>query len=179
MRPAALGLLCMATLALAGCKRHDMYSQGKSSYWDRSRFFPNGQSMRKPADGAVPVQETDPDVPPPPAITAALLTRGGQRYDIFCAPCHGRTGDGDGMIVQRGFPHPPSFNADRLRQAKAGHFYDVITNGYGVMYSYGDRVASADRWAVIAYIRALQRSQGTPVAALTPEDRAALDQVKP
>lgn len=178
-RTPVLAAACLGMLALASCKRHDMYSQGKSTYWDRSRFFPDGKSMRKPPEGAVPVRETDPDVPQPAAATPALLARGEQRYNIFCAPCHGRTGDGDGMIVQRGFPHPPSFNTDRLRQANAAHFYDVITNGYGVMYSYGERVPSADRWAVIAYVRALQRSQGTPVAALTPEDRTGLDRNGP
>ena len=175
------GVLVLATcgLALAGCKRHDMYAQERSGTWDRSRFFPNGLSMRPPAPGAVPVREDDPDAPQPARITQAMLARGAQRFDIFCTPCHGRTGDGDGMIVQRGFPHPPSFNSDRLRMAKAAHFYDVITNGYGVMYSYASRVPSADRWAVIAYVRALQRSQGTAAAALTADDRAALAQVAP
>lgn len=172
-------LLLLPALALlpAGCKRHDMYSQGKAKTWDASRFFPNQQSMRLPPEGAVPVEEANPDVTQPPAATQAMLERGEQRFNIFCAPCHARSGDGDGMIVQRGFPHPPSFNGDRLRQASAQHLYDVITNGYGVMYSYGERVTSTDRWAVIAYIRALQRSQGTPVSALTAQDHAALDAV--
>lgn len=176
-----LGLLLLPMLALlpAGCKRHDMYSQGKAKTWDASTFFPNQQSMRKPPDGAVPVEEANPDVAQPPVATQAMLERGEQRFNIFCAPCHARSGEGDGMIVQRGFPHPPSFNSDRLRQASAQHFYDVITNGYGVMYSYGERVTSADRWAVIAYVRALQRSQGTLEAALTPQDHAALDAVAP
>ena len=172
-------LLAMCGLGLAGCKRHDMYAQGRSQTWDRSRFFPNGLSMRPPAPGAVPVQEDDPDVPQPAVATEAMLARGEQRFDIFCTPCHGRTGDGNGMIVQRGFPRPPSFHTDRLRDAKAAHFYDVITNGYGVMYSYASRVPSADRWAVIAYVRALQRSQGMPAASLTDDDRAALAEVAP
>ena len=167
-------LLASCVVALAGCKRHDMYTQDRSQTWDRSRFFPDGLSMRPPAPGTVPVQEDDPDVPQPAVVTEAMLARGAERFDIFCTPCHGRTGDGNGMIVQRGFPHPPSFHNDRLREAKAAHFYDVITNGYGVMYSYASRVPSADRWAVIAYVRALQRSQGTPAASLTADDRAAL-----
>ena len=166
-------------LGLAGCKRHDMYSQDRSSYWDASRFFPQGLSMRSPVSGSVPVREQEPDVPQPAAASPRMLARGAERYDIFCAPCHGLAGDGDGMIVQRGFPHPPSFNQDRLRQADAAHFYDVITHGYGVMYSYAERVPSADRWAVIAYIRALQRSQGTPVASLSDGDRAAIDRAPP
>ncbi|MGI4747114.1 MAG: c-type cytochrome [Janthinobacterium lividum] len=178
-RPCVRTALLLLALLPAGCKRHDMYSQGKAKTWDASKFFPNQQSMREPPDGAVPVEEANPDVAQPPSATQAMLERGEQRFNIFCAPCHARTGEGDGMIVQRGFPHPPSFNGDRLRQASAQHFYDVITNGYGVMYSYGERVTSADRWAVIAYIRALQRSQGTPEAALTRQDHAALDAVPP
>ncbi|WP_419730995.1 c-type cytochrome [Lichenicola sp.] len=174
-RISAIMLLPVLALLPSGCKRHDMYTQDKSSSWDASRFFPNQQSMRKAADGAVPVDETDPDVAHPPVATAAMLERGHERYNIFCAPCHAKTGEGDGMIVQRGFPHPPSFNSDRLRQAPAQHYYDVISNGYGVMYSYAERVPSDDRWAVIAYIRALQRSQGLPVAELTPQDHAGLD----
>lgn len=170
-------LLVLCGVALAGCKRRDMFSQGKTQTWDRSQFFPEGLGTRPPAPGAVPVREDDPDVAQPSVATEAMLARGAQRFDIFCAPCHGRTGDGDGMIVQRGFPRPPSFNTDRLRQAKAAHFYDVITNGYGVMYSYASRVPSADRWAVIAYVRALQRSQGTPAGSLTADDRAALAEV--
>ena len=132
-------LLASCVVALAGCKRHDMYTQDRSQTWDRSRFFPDGLSMRPPAPGTVPVQEDDPDVPQPAVVTEAMLARGAERFDIFCTPCHGRTGDGNGMIVQRGFPRPPSFNSDRLREAKAAHFYAVITNGYGVMYSYASR----------------------------------------
>ena len=94
-----------------------------------------------------------------PALTAALIERGHQRFDIYCSPCHGFLGKGDGMIVQRGFPAPPSFHIDRLRSAPTRHFYEVITNGWGVMYSYADRVADRDRWAIAAYIRALQESR--------------------
>jgi mono/diheme cytochrome c family protein len=108
-----------------------------------------------------------------PAITPALLARGRERFEVFCAPCHGFGGAGDGMIVQRGFPHPPDYNAARLRSAPARHFYDVITNGYGVMYSYATRVPPPDRWAIAAYIRALQLSRGTEVASV-PEAREYL-----
>ena len=94
----------------------------------------------------------------------ALLERGQQRFDIYCSPCHSRVGDGDGMIVQRGFPHPPSYFIDRLIKAPDQHFYDVITHGYGAMYSYADRVEPADRWAIIAYIRALQASASAGLA---------------
>jgi len=96
---------------------------------------------------------------PAPPVTAALLERGQERYRIYCTPCHAELGDGHGMIVQRGFPAPPSFHIERLRTAPPQYLYDVITQGRGVMYSFADRVAPQDRWAIVAYIRALQRSQ--------------------
>ena len=100
----------------------------------------------------------------PPPATPALLTRGQQRFGIYCSPCHGLAGDGDGMIVRRGFPAPPSFQEARLLAAPASHFYDVITRGYGAMYPYADRVDPQDRWAIIAYIRALQLQRHASVA---------------
>ena len=109
-------MLALCVVGLGGCKRHDMYSQGKIQTWDNRRFFPEGLATRPPAPGTVPVREDDPDVKQPKVVTEAMLARGAQRFDIFCSMCHGRTGDGDGMIVQRGFPHPPSFNSDRLRR---------------------------------------------------------------
>jgi mono/diheme cytochrome c family protein len=108
---------------------------------------------------------------PPPPLTLALLRRGRERFDIFCAPCHGFTGTGNGMIVQRGFPDPPSYLSEKLREAPIQHFYDVITNGYGVMFSYAARVPPPDRWAIIAYIRALQASATAQVADIPPEIR--------
>lgn len=167
--------LLLGLLALAACKREDMYVQGKSYSWDKSPFFAKQLSMLKPVPGTVARDELNLDVPQPATITAALVERGHERFDIFCTPCHGRTGDGNGMIVQRGFPHPPSFHSARLRQAKASLFYDTITHGHGAMYSYADRVPSADRWAVIAYIRALQLSQDAQVASLSVQDKARLD----
>ena len=104
------------------------------------------------------------DIPVP--ITAELLGRGQERYGIYCAVCHGADGYGQGMIVQRGFPAPPSFHTDRLREAPAGHFFDVMTRGYGVMYPYASRVTPEDRWAIVAYIRALQFSQHAPIATV-------------
>jgi len=92
-------------------------------------------------------------------LRKALLTRGRERFDIYCSVCHGRAGDGDGMIVRRGFRSPPSYHTERLRQAPAGHFYDVVTSGFGAMPSYASRIDVADRWAIVAYIRALQLSQ--------------------
>ena len=104
----------------------------------------------------------------------ALLERGQQRFDIYCAPCHSKVGDGHGMIVERGFPQPPSYYIARLRDAPNQHFYDVITHGYGAMYSYADRVAPEDRWAITAYIRALQASASAQIADVPPDKRQAL-----
>jgi mono/diheme cytochrome c family protein len=104
----------------------------------------------------------------PMPITRDTLTRGHERFEIYCAICHGSTGEGTGMIVQRGFPQPPSLHEPRLRDAPPGHFFDVITNGYGVMYSYAARVSPEDRWAIAAYIRALQLSQRAVVSDAEP-----------
>lgn len=102
----------------------------------------------------------------PIRVTREMLERGRERFDIYCAVCHGRTGEANGLIVQRGFPQPPSFHEQRLRDAPVGHFFDVMTNGYGVMYSYASRVTPEDRWAIVAYIRALQLSENaTPADA--------------
>lgn len=109
-----------------------------------------------------------------PPVTLALIERGQERFRIYCTPCHSELGDGQGMVVQRGFPPPPSYHVARLREAPVQHFYDVITDGYGAMYSYASRVQPADRWAIAAYIRALQRSQNASVADVAPDQRGAL-----
>lgn len=106
--------------------------------------------------------------------TRAALMRGRERFNIYCSPCHGTAGDGNGYITLRGFPHPPTYHSDRLRAAPDEHFFDVITHGYGVMYPYADRVAPDDRWAIIAYIRALQLSQHAPLSDVPTEERAKL-----
>jgi mono/diheme cytochrome c family protein len=111
----------------------------------------------------------------PLPVTAEVLDRGQQRFNVFCAPCHSRLGDGQGMIVKRGFRAPPSFHIDRLRTAPVGHFFDVITNGFGAMPDYAQQVSPRDRWAIIAYIRALQLSQNATVADVPPHKRAELD----
>jgi mono/diheme cytochrome c family protein len=107
-------------------------------------------------------------------VTLALIERGQERFRIFCTPCHSELGDGRGMIVQRGFPPPPSYHTDRLREVPVQHFYDVITNGYGAMNSIADRVQPEDRWAIAAYIRALQRSQHATIADVAADQRGAL-----
>ncbi|MCB9785372.1 MAG: cytochrome c [Deltaproteobacteria bacterium] len=113
--------------------------------------------------------------PIPLPVDAALLARGRQRFDAFCSPCHGRAGAGDGAVVERGFPAPPTFHQPRLRRVADGYIFDVITRGYGQMYSYASRLAPADRWAVVAYVRALQLSQHARLADLPPELRTRLE----
>jgi cytochrome c553 len=111
----------------------------------------------------------------PAPVTRAVIERGRERFEIYCTPCHGRTGEGHGMIVQRGFPVPPSYHIDRLRAAPVGHFFDVMTRGYGVMYSQASRVEPADRWAIAAYIRALQLSRHARLADVPSNQRAQLE----
>lgn len=111
-----------------------------------------------------------PSAPVRATATTATLARGRERFDIFCSPCHSIAGDGDGMVARRGFPHPPSFHIDRLRDAPDSHFYAVMTDGYGAMHSYATRVPPGDRLAIIAYIRALQLSQHAPLARLGKDD---------
>jgi cytochrome c len=156
--------LLMLPLVLVSCD--DMTHQAKEDAYADARVGPGPVPAQTVEHGSVPV------VPPP--VTMALLERGQGRFRIFCTPCHSELGDGHGMVVQRGFPSPPSYHTDRLRQAPVQHLYDVITNGYGAMYSFSYRLQPADRWAIAAYIRALQRSQNATVADLTPEQKAEL-----
>jgi cytochrome c553 len=109
-------------------------------------------------------------------VTRAVLDRGRSRYDIACVPCHGYTGDGDGLVVQRGFNPPPSYHSDRLRQAPVGHLFDVVSNGFGAMPSYASQLSVNDRWAIVAYIRALQLSQHATQDDLPPDARGQLEQ---
>ena len=117
-----------------------MVAQDKADTWDKNAFFADGSTMRQPVQGTVARDAPNEAVPQPAAITQALIERGHERFDIFCSPCHGLSGDGQGMIVKRGFPKPPDLAIERLRKAKAQYLYDVITRGHGVMYGYGDRV---------------------------------------
>ncbi len=135
-------------LPLTSCD--DMINQNSARPW-------SAEALKvQPSEQSVPTHEA-PDTAPP--LTLALLQRGQQRFRIDCTPCHSELGDGNGMVVQRGFPRPPSYHSDRLRQTPTQHFYDVITHGHGAMYSFANRVAPQDRWAIAAYIRALQLSQ--------------------
>lgn len=112
-------------------------------------------------------------------VTKVVLERGKERYEVYCAPCHGKTGAGDGMIVRRGFPLPPTYHQQRLREAPVGHFFDVITNGYGAMYPYAGKVEPEDRWAIIAYIRALQLSQNAKISDVPESERKNIGKPKP
>jgi mono/diheme cytochrome c family protein len=132
-----------------------------------------GLALPLDADGHTRVSGRGSHANPLP-VTKALLARGQQRFDIYCAPCHGRSGDGAGMIVLRGFPAPPSYHTDRMRNAPDTHFYRVISDGYGVMYPYADRITPHDRWAIVAYIRALQLSQHATRDQLDAQDIARL-----
>lgn len=169
------GLLgALACLALLGGCRQDMGDQPKAKPLAASDFFANGSSARPLLDNTVARGSLAADalaVPPdsnafPIPVDEALLQRGQERFNIFCEPCHGLQGDGNGMVAVRGMKHPPTYHQDRLRQAPNGHYYDVISNGFGAMYSYSAQIPPRDRWAIIAYIRALQLSRHAPVAGL-------------
>lgn len=154
---------------LGGCKQ-DMDRQPRLSTYERAEAFANHSAARPLPSGVVArgdLARHEAEKNPPP-ITQKLIGRGRERFDIFCSPCHGRAGHGDGIIVARGFPKPPSLLEPRLLGARAQHFFDVITNGHGVMYPYAARVEPADRWAIVAYVRALQLSQTHDPARSTP-----------
>jgi len=179
---------CLLLLLCIGCRR-GMFDHSKYRPMEESTFFADGSISRPiPANTVARGQLDDDDhfyrgrkgtnlvetFPFP--ISRETLERGRDRYEIYCSVCHGRTGKGNGMIVQRGFPQPPDFHIPRLQEAPVGHFYDVITHGYGVMYSYASRVEPADRWAIAAYIRALQLSEKGTINDIPPGDRAQLEQ---
>ncbi len=167
-----------ATLLLAGC-RQDMHNQPKFYPQRGTSFYVDGRSVRPQVENTVSRAQLhtntyfytglaggkEGDGMPLP-VTAELLQRGQEQYNIFCTPCHSRVGNGAGMIVQRGYRPAGNFHTDRLRNAPLGHFYSVIANGYGAMPEYGSQVSPANRWAIVAYIRALQLSQSATEAAL-------------
>ena len=176
----------LAALTL-GCRR-DMFQQPRDNPLSASDFFRDGAGSRAPVPHTVARGHLNEDeqyytgkagtnlvTTFPFPVTRAVLERGRERFEIYCAPCHGREGDGRGMIPQRGFPSPPSYHIERLRQAPVGHFYDVMSQGYGVMYSQAPRVEPADRWAIAAYIRALQLSHDARIADVPADERARLE----
>jgi mono/diheme cytochrome c family protein len=180
--------LALLLIVLAAACRQDMHDQPKIKPLRPSAFFPDGRSARPLVAGTVARGHLDADVAtttgkrgdawlqdPPAPMTTALLARGRERFDIYCAVCHDRAGTGAGMIVLRGFRRPPSFHIERLRQAPAGYLFDVATNGFGVMPGYAAQVPVADRWAIVAYVRALQRSQWATLADVPAAERPALE----
>ncbi|ABE64807.1 conserved hypothetical protein (plasmid) [Nitrobacter hamburgensis X14] len=168
-------LLLAIVLAVAGCDDQSMRQQNRYDTYAPSKIWPNGSEAQPLPAGVVAQGDLARarDVKEPPPVTDSLMRTGRKDFEIFCSPCHGLAGDGDGMVVQRGFPAPPSYHSDRLREAPARYFFDVITNGYGVMYSYASRVPPHDRWAIVAYIRALQESRHVRVADM-PQAREKL-----
>ena len=188
MRPAnakalLLRVLSFAVLLVAGC-RQDMHNQPKYVPLRGSTFWADGRSARLPVantvargnlrddeyfyTGKINGQEGD-KFPLP--VTKELLARGQQRFNIYCTPCHSRVGDGDGMIVQRGLKRPPSYHDEKLKKAPIGHFYDVMTNGFGAMLNYSAQITPADRWAIAAYIRVLQLSQDAKLTDVPESER--------
>ena len=194
---ARLFLLLMAFL-LTACERakQDMYDQPRYKTFAASSLWADGASAREPPDGVQPyarggdadssggrrgaavvlndITAREAQSNPYP-VNLPLLQHGQNRYMIYCMPCHSPVGDGDGLVVQRGFPSPPSFHQARLREAPDRHLFDVITHGYGVMVPYADRIEPADRWAIIAFIRALQMSQYVEAKQLSPAQQERLN----
>ncbi len=164
----------LSLLVLTAC-REDMQNQPRFKPLRKSDFYEDGRSSRSLVPGTVARGNLRADtyfytgmmgnqvgnVMPFP-VTQEVLERGRERYNVYCAPCHSRTGDGNGMIVQRGYRRPPSYHTDRLRTSPLGHFYDVMTNGFGAMPDYAQQITPQDRWNIVAYIRALQLSQAAP-----------------
>ena len=183
-------LVLLLVLLCAGCRR-DMFVQPLSKPLKSSDFFRDGMASRPVVAHTVARGQENEDeafyrgkigtnfvetFPFP--ITREVLERGHQRFDIYCSVCHARTGEGNGMIVQRGYPPPPSYHIERLRQVPVGHFYDVMTQGYGIMYSYAHAVKPSDRWAIAAYIRVLQLSHNARLEDLPLAERAQLEAKK-
>jgi len=190
-RLTSLTIATVAVALLAGCHT-DMWHQPKLKAQSASNFFADGKGDRPLVANTVPVGylrdnealytgkvANKPVARLPLPLTRELLQRGQERYNVFCSPCHGKVGDGQGMIAQRGLAlrrPPATFHTDRLRGMPVGYFYDVITNGFGMMYSYASRIPPEDRWAIAAYVRVLQLSQHARTSELTPEDLRKLQE---
>jgi mono/diheme cytochrome c family protein len=182
-----LAIAAIAVGACAGCHR-DMYDQSRYDVFEESDLFADGRSARPLVAGTVPYGKVKPDealqtgrangelvTELPVDLDEALLRRGRERFDIFCSVCHGRTGEGNGMIVQRGYRTPPTFHNERLRGVPIGHLFDVATNGFGAMPSYALQTSVHDRWAIAAYIRTLQFSQYADAEILDARTRQQLE----
>ncbi|MGH9803733.1 MAG: c-type cytochrome [Candidatus Acidiferrales bacterium] len=185
----ASALALAALLLLAGC-RQEMYDQPRGKPHQPSDFFADGRTDRQPVAGTIARGQLrdDPHLYTgkvggqlvstfPFPVTREVLERGRERFNIYCTPCHDRVGNGNGMIVRRGFRPPPSLHEDRLRDAPVGHHFDVITNGLGSMPDYAAQISVRDRWAIVAYLRALQLSQRASVADVPPDALRELREV--
>jgi mono/diheme cytochrome c family protein len=179
-------LFCL--LLVTGCSNNGMEDQPKYEPFEASTLFDNGMSARPVVENTVARGQLRANahlyagqtgdtiaVEFPFPVTSEVMARGQERYGIYCAPCHGYAGYGDGIIVQRGFSPPPSFHEQRLRELPVGYLFQVITNGIGAMYSYGDRIQPEDRWAIIAYMRALQLSQNATLEAVPTDMQPELE----
>jgi mono/diheme cytochrome c family protein len=186
LRAFAAACLLAAAPTLSGCIQ-EMANQPRAEAYESNAFFPDGLASRPQVEGTIARGQPWEDTPEltgktdgkpvdriPVAVTSELVRRGQERFNIFCSHCHGRSGYADGMVVQRGFPAPPSYHIDRLRDEPDGRLFDVITNGLGRMPAFGSRIPPADRWAIASYIRALQLSQNTPADSLNAEQRGKL-----
>ena len=185
-KPSLPAIAALCGLVLTGCGestlRQDMANQPRQNPLSPAPIFADGRSARPIVDNTVARGATQEDALLVPKdsnafllpLTAELLQRGQQRYTIFCTPCHGIQGDGMGMIAVRGMKHPPSYHQDRLRNEPTGYIYDVITNGFGAMYGYSAQIPPRDRWAIIAYLRALQLSRNAQATDLPAELREKL-----
>jgi len=175
-KPSLTLSLCLCLLTVCGCGslRQDMANQPRQNPLSPASFFQDGRAARPIIDNTVIRGSVDDDalfIPKdsnafPLPVTAELLARGQDRYKIFCSPCHGLQGDGQGMVTMRGMKHPPSYHQDRVRNEPNGYFFDVITNGFGAMNGYSAQLTPHDRWAIVAYVRALQLSRNAHVAEL-------------
>jgi len=180
--------LSLGTLTLLVACRQDMHDQPRFEPLEASSFFADGRSSRPQVKGSVARGELRLDKALyegklngefvrefPIEITPEVLDRGQDRYQIFCSACHSSTGDGQGMVVKRGMLQPPSYHIERLREVEHGYLFDVITNGYGAMYDLSDKLRAEDRWAVVAYVRALQLSQNATLDDVPPSLRGSLE----
>lgn len=189
MKRLAMFALLAATMVSAGC-RQDMHDTPRYEAYEESDFFADHRAMRPLVEGTVArgmLRDNDlfytasvdgeltTTLPPEVVLSATLLERGQDRFNVYCAPCHSQLGDGNGMVVQRGYKRPMSFHDPRLRGERVGYFFDVITNGFGQMPSYAPQIAAADRWAIVAYLRALQLSQGGTLDDMPAAERQALE----
>lgn len=189
-RQASASFALAALLVCAGCHQ-DMKNEPRYEPLEQSDFFANDMSSRPLVAGTVARGELREDIAfetgkdengqfiaeVPLELSRELLERGQGRFNIYCTPCHARTGNGDGMVVQRGFKKPPSFHIERLREAPSGHFFDVMTNGFGAMPSYAVQIEPRDRWAIVAYLRVLQRSQNATLEDVPQDERGQLDEM--